>query len=141
MKIKVTTENIIDFIEDLSGNDKIMYNSDLFGEIGIVGDDFHEMIEKYQKKFSVDMSGYLWYFHTNEEGHSIGSAFYTPPYEKVKRIPVTPFMLCNFANKGKWGLKYPVHSLPKKRFDLLINGLIAGLFFIAIIIWLIIKLS
>jgi hypothetical protein len=137
--LNYSIDNIIKFIQDLSGTDKVQDNSDIFGDIGMVGDDFHEMIEKYATKYSVDMSGYLWYFHADEEGQSIGGQFFAAPYERVKRIPVTPEMLKEFANKGKWDIQYPEHKLPKKRYDLLINRLIFGLFSIGLLIWLIIK--
>jgi hypothetical protein len=134
-------DEIIDFLTDLAGTDKINSNSDIFSDVGMVGDDFHEMIEKYSKKFSVDMSNYLWYFHADEEGSSgIGGAFFTAPYERVKRIPVTPLMLTNFANQQKWDIQYPEHSLPKKRYDLLINTVIGGLALTGFIIWIINKI-
>jgi hypothetical protein len=135
-----TVDEIIDFLTDLAGTDKINSDSDIFNDVGMVGDDFHEMIEKYSKKYSVDMSGYLWYFHTDEEGSSsIGGAFFPPPYERVKRISVTPLMLTNFANQRKWDIQYPEHTLPKKRYDLCVNTIIVGLALTALVIWLINK--
>lgn len=134
-----TTDIIIEFLKEWSGRDKIKPYTDIFGDIGIVGDDFEEMIEKYAKTFSVDMKSYLWYFHTNEEGQSIGGQFFTPPFDSVKRIPLTPAMLADFANKGKWDIQYPDHKLPKQRYDLLVNKLMLGLFLTVVIIWLIIK--
>jgi len=94
----------------------------------MVGDDFHEMIEKYAKKYSVEMKGYLWYFHADEESgwNNIGGWFFKPPYSRVARIPITPLMLTDFANRGKWDLQYPEHKLPKKRSDILINQILLG---------------
>lgn len=130
-----TIDEIIDFLVDLSGNDKILADSDLFSEIRIVGDDFHEMIEKYANKYNVNMTKYLWYFHTDEEGQSsIGSLFFKAPYERVKRITITPTMLVDIANKGVWTIEYPNHILPKKRYDLLINQSIVIIFFVIIIL-------
>ena len=60
---------------------------------GIHGDDFHELIDEYAKVFKVDMTGYLWYFHADEEGNSFGGSIIKPPYDRVKRIPVTPALL------------------------------------------------
>lgn len=137
--MKYSTNNLIDFIKDLSGTDDVQADSDIFNDMGMVGDDFHEMIEKYAAKYSVEMNDYLWYFHADEEGQSIGGQFVTPPYDRVKRIPVTPGMLTNFANKGKWGIQYPEHNLPKKRYDILINQIIVGVFFTGLIIWLVMK--
>lgn len=134
-----STENLTEFIKDLAGTDKVQNDSDIFGDIGMVGDDFHEMIERYASKYSVDLNGYLWYFHADEEGQSPGGQFFPPPYESVNRIPVTPIMLADFANKGKWDIQYPEHQLPKKRYDLLFNQIIVGLFFAGLLTWAVIK--
>ncbi len=119
-----STNEIIDFLTELSGVNNIHSDSDIFGDIGMVGDDFHEMIEKYSKQFSVDLNGYLWYFHTKEEGSSFGGHFFKPPNERVSRITVTPQMLTDFANKGKWDIEYPEHILPKIRYDIVINKIL-----------------
>lgn len=36
---------VVAFVRKYSCNDKVEPNSDIFGELGIVGDDFHELIE------------------------------------------------------------------------------------------------
>lgn len=140
-KMKHLTENSINFLKNLSGTDKIGPDSDIFNDIGMVGDDFHEMIQKYSKKFSVNMSDYLWYFHADEEGgwNSIGALFFNPPYKRVKRIPVTPSMLTDFANQGKWDIQYPDHKLPKRRYDLLINTVLFGIGMLLLIVWMLNK--
>ena len=116
--------DILDFLKELSGTNKIDASSDIYLDVGLVGDDFHEMIEIYSKRYSVDMAGYLWYFHADEEGLSIGGLFFKPPYRQVDRIPVTPTMLLDFANKGKWDMLYPNHEIASRRYDLLINKII-----------------
>lgn len=133
-------DDIIDFLRNLSGTDKIEADSDIFGSITMGGDDFHEMIEAYAKKFSVNMSGYFWYFHADGEGQNFGGLFFTP-YNQVRRIPVTPILLTAFANSGKWDIQYPDHKLPKKRYDLLINTIIIGVCLVGILTWLIMKLK
>lgn len=115
--------DIIEFVEDHVGARNVQPTDDIFGDLGCVGDDFHELIDKYAKKFQVDVSAYLWYFHADEEGYSIGRLFFKPPYERVTRIPITPDILLLFANSGKWDITYPGHTLPKSRKDLLINGI------------------
>jgi hypothetical protein len=37
---------------------------------------------------------------------------------------VTPKILFDFFQKGKWDLEYPEHSIPKKRYDILINQIV-----------------
>lgn len=58
-----------------SCNDKVEPNSDIFGELGIIGDDFRELIEQDAKQFYVNMTGYLWYFHADGEGLNFGEKF------------------------------------------------------------------
>jgi len=115
------------FVILTTGVRELRADDDLFSEHGIYGDDFHELMDGFEKKFHVDMTGYKWYFHTHEEGTSIGGLFFTPPDKQVKRIPVTTSMLCDFANSGTWGLKYPPHELPKNRWDIIINMILIGL--------------
>jgi hypothetical protein len=133
----VTTDKIIDFLTDKIGTDKINADSDLYSDLGVYGDDFHELIDEYAKAFTINMDKYLWYFHTPEEGGqwSIGGLFFTPPYKKVQRIPVTPTMLAEFANKEKWDISYPDHKLPKRRWDILINQILVG----GLLLYLIVK--
>lgn len=131
-----STDNLIEFLGELSGEGNILPESDIFREIGMVGDDFHEMIEKYALKYNVNMDGYLWYFHADDEGEpGIGQFLFPPPYEIANRIAVTPVMLTHFANTGKWDIEYPKHDIPK-RYDLLVNTIVGLIFFIAIIIYM-----
>ena len=139
----LTTSEVIKFLQDLSGTKAVEPTSDIFNDIGMVGDDFHEMIEKFALKYSVDMTDYLWYFHTDEEGssNSIGTLFFSPPYKCVDRIPITPAMLTEFANKGKWDISYPNHKIPTKRYDLIVNTTIIGIFLIIVMMVLISKIK
>jgi len=88
-------KEIIDFIADKVGAnpEEIDLNTDIFIELPCTGDDFHELIEAYAEKYSVDMKNYLWYFHADEEGTSFGGVVFSPPYQRVKRIPVTPHVV------------------------------------------------
>ena len=128
-----TQEQIDAFLIQNTGIDQLNPNDDLLNDQGVSGDDFHEMIDEYAKTFKVNMTGYLWYFHANEEGgwNSIGSAFFDPPYKRVSRIPITPALLLDIANKGHWDIQYPPHKLPRRRWDLLINQVL----FAAVISW------
>jgi len=130
--IKYSLDDIIRFIIDRTGCDKeeVKAESDLQNDLGCSGDDFDELISEYSAKFKVDMSSYLWYFHSEEEGHSnsIGKILFKTPYERVKHIPITPALLLNSANHGKWLITYPEHSLPKRRYDILINQILVVTF-------------
>ena len=127
---------IVDFLKDISGNNSLNPESDIY-DLGVVGDDFHEMIEKYAETFEVDMTEYLWYFHTVEEGLNFGALFFKPPYSRLDRIPVTPKLLSEFAETRKWSIDYPKHELPNKRMDLKINQIIIITFILIILtIWI-----
>jgi hypothetical protein len=127
--MKISEQEIIDFLKVETCEDKITSETDIFNECGISGDDSHELIEKYHKKYNVDISNYLWYFHCDEEGMgSIGGMFFKAPYKRVNRIPITPKMLTEFANSKRWKIDYPEHKLPKYRFDIIFNQIIIFLF-------------
>jgi hypothetical protein len=126
-------DEIISFVEKETGASKkeIKPGTDIFDDLGVCGDNFHELMADYSDRFKVDLSGYLWYFHCDEEGQNIGGVLFAPPYERVKRIPITPELLLRFANEGKWSINYPDHKLPKYRYDILI-GMI---FFLSLIFY------
>jgi hypothetical protein len=130
-------DEIVNFLEDYSGIHPESPYTDIFKDLGLVGDDFHEMIDNYAKEYQVDMADYLWYFHANEEGHSISGYFFKPPYERVERIPVTPQMLANFIVTKKWKVEYPKHEIPKHRIDILINQAIMLVCILGLVIWLV----
>lgn len=134
--MKVTEEEIIDFIEKEFWKSNLNSNSDIFSEVGIDGDDCDELLSKYSEKYSVDMSNFIWYFHYQEEGsiNSIGKLFFKSPNQIVKEIPISPKMLTEFANSGKWEINYPEHKLPKYRYDIIINQTIF-LLFLAFVIY------
>ena len=130
-------DEIKSFIVNKTGceEDEVTSNCDIMNDLGCSGDDFHELINEYAKKFNVNMDNYLWYFHTGEEGHSnsIGRIFFKAPYERVKQIPITPTFLLGSANKRKWLLTYPDHLLPKRRYDILINQIVIVSFIVFVI--------
>ena len=132
---EITEANIHDFIRQYSGTTNFSSDSDIFAELEITGDDFEDFIQEYQRKFDVDMSTYLWYFHSDEEGSSLFGSIFKPPYERVARIPVSPKMLLDFAIRKKWELIYPARNLPKRRYDLILGGMIVLGSLIALIIY------
>jgi hypothetical protein len=127
-----TIEDLIRFVEEETASEKANENSDIERDLGCTGDDFDEFMESYSVRYNVDMTSYLWYFHHAEEGNSWGSNFFKAPNEIVDRIPVTPKMLFEFAQKRKWDLKYPEHILPKRRYDIIANQIFFGAVFLLI---------
>lgn len=137
--MKSLTE-IVDFVKKEIDVKDVKPDSDIEYDFGCYGDDFHEFIEKYSTSFDVDMTTYLWYFHTGEEGiPGLGSLFFKPPNKRVTRIPVTPKMLLEIAEEKKWNISYPNHKIPKKRNDILINQIIVILFLTVLICYWLLK--
>jgi len=131
-------EQIDDFIKEKTGSSELKPTDDLMYDHGVSGDDFYELMSEYAETFQVNMAGYLWYFHTDEEGNNIGGTFFKPPNERVLHIPVTPSMLLDFANKGHWDVHYPPHKIPKRRWDMIFNFILL-LVFIAWVIYTCVK--
>jgi len=117
-------ETIYNFLEKTQGIKRSNLNSesDLCFDLGIEGDDFFELEEAFEKEFKVNMASYKWYFHHAEEGlFNLGGLFFNPPYARVKHIPVTPSLLLKAVNEGSWPIQYPEHTLPSKRYDVIIS--------------------
>lgn len=127
--------DILNFLEVQTGSEDVSENSDITNDLGVDGDDFFELIAEFGKKYQVDISSCIWYFHCAEEGswNSIGGAFFKPPNHRVQHIPITPLMLLEFVKEGKWNLQYPDHKIPKRRYDIIVNQLIVLLFIIFIL--------
>lgn len=121
-----TFEEVAQFVADQSNTklDRLGPETELDKDLGIWADDFHELMAEFSERFGTDMSGYLWYFHTGEEGWSLGGLFFDPPDRRVERIPVTIQMLVDSARAGRWLIEYPPHDLPQRRWDILINQLL-----------------
>jgi hypothetical protein len=94
----------------------------LQSDLGLYGDDIEDLLTEYAARFGVDLSGFVWYFHTGEEGNGgIGAALFPPPNRRVREIPITLGMLHRFAEAGRWAVEYPPHEPPRKRPDLWLN--------------------
>ncbi len=105
-------------------------DADLFEVLEMDGDDCSAFLEAYSRRFNVDMSGFLWYFHHGEEGYNLGAFFVKPPYWRVKRIPITINLLLDSMGAGRWTLEYPPHTLPKRRWDTALSPIL----FVALLI-------
>ena len=127
-------------ISNFTDQYEIKPDTDIYNDLRCVGDDFFELLEMYSKHFSVDMSAFLWYFHSDGEGPpGIGQEFFKPPYDRVERIPVTPAMLTEFANSGKWSIEYPPHQIPKIRWDIRIDLILVVCIAMGIVVYLLLK--
>lgn len=122
--MKPTLEDILAFVAEHANAEGLNATSDIERDLSVYADDWHDMIDDFAEKYEVDMSGYLWYFHSGEEGSNIGGVFFKPPYERVERIPISPNDLLRIATKQRWDLDYPEHTLPKRRYDLIIGTIL-----------------
>lgn len=133
-------EDIYALIAEQSGasSERMQPDDDIGLAYGIDGDDFEDLMEFFGEKFKVDLSGYRWYFHHGDEGGlNLGGLLFSPPNQRVTRIPVTPSLLLHAACVGRWDLDYPSHSLPSRRSDLLLNQFILAAIAIGIlVIWI-----
>lgn len=127
--------DIAEWVKNEVGCDEPVDEATSLQELGVYGDDWDELMTAYAERFRVDMSEYLWYFHTREEGQSIGGLVFRPPNRGVHQIRVRIAMLREFAGSGKWSIDYPQHRLPNRRYDLLINATIVGLFVLVVVLW------
>ena len=130
-------EEIIEFVSDelVVDKSKIHEDTDLYELFGVDGDDCFEFEESFAEKYSVNMSGFLWYFHHGEEASlNLGALFFKPPYKRVPRIVITPTILFQSAVKGEWSVKYPDHELPIRRYDIYVNYLVLCIFAVGALI-------
>jgi|CXWL01.1.fsa_nt_gi hypothetical protein len=128
---------VLKFLQEFWGETKpLQDDSDLFGELGIDGDDAFEFIDKFTVTFGIDASNYRWYFHHGEEGQNLGGLFFAPPYRCVDHIPVTLKTLIGAVETKLWPITYPDHKLPRVRWDLRLNQAFALLAFGGLALWL-----
>jgi len=115
------------FIEDFWGKTRpLSDDEDLFDATDIWGDEAAEFMAAFVARFEVDASGYLWYFHHDEEGGSIGALFHTPITRRFGRIPITIAILTEAVRTRRWPVVYPEHELPRRRWDIVIEQIISG---------------
>lgn len=110
--------------------DLLEKDTDLCEVFDVKADACADLVENFAAKFKVDLDSYLWYFHHGEAGLNIGRFWVKPPYERVQRIPLTPRVFLKAATKKRWKVQYPEHTIPKKRWDMIINkGILFFVFF------------
>ncbi len=88
-------------------------DQDLLRATGMDGDDATEFFDAFAREYSVDMSEFVSIFHYDVD---------EPPYYRRVRavgrdgrafglIPVTPKLMADAANEGRWPLEYPIHRV------------------------------
>jgi hypothetical protein len=130
-----------DFIKEYhDGKVLLRADDDLFEKLKLGGDDCDEFLEAFSQKFNVDMSDFLWYFHHEEEASNLGATFFKPPNQRVVRIPITLNLLSEAIVTHRWPVHYPPHTLPKRRWDMIINTILFGSVFALALIALLFKI-
>ena len=135
----LSIENIYQFIGDEYGikSDELSPDSDLNGDFGIEGDDFDDLILDYSNLFKVNLDTYLWYFHSSEEAVSPFAFIFPPPNQRVEKIAVTPELLLKYAQSKVWSVKYPTHTIPNKRWDIIsLNIFLVASVIVALTLWI-----
>ena len=113
-------------------------SSDLHDDLGITGSDFSIVMHKFEREFNVDMRNYRWYFHhTEDNALGLAGLFKNSPSFRVPYIPVTPHLLLDAVNQGKWPVDYPEHDLSGVRFDITVDRIIGLALFLFIVTWII----
>ena len=130
---------VLKFIEDFwDWKRPLADDEELFGALGIEGDDAGEFMDAFVARFEIDAAAYRWYFHHADEGWNFGGLFYKPIHSRFGRIPITVATLTEAVRAGCWPVAYPDHVVPKRRWDIVINQLfgVAVLIGLAIGAWL-----
>ena len=121
-----TQAEIVSFVREWVGNTiPVTESTSVQGDLGLCGDDVGAFLGEYAKRFGVEMTGYLSYFHAADEGLNPGALFFDPPYWRIKPIPITVGLLQKCAQEGRWCVDYPPHELSGIRWDIWINRLLA----------------
>ena len=127
-----TIEDIRSFLHEVAHvkREEIREDSDLLMDLGIDGDDWDSLLEEYRRRFGVSLDGFRWYFHHGEEGFNPFWLIVPPPNRRVQHIPVTPRVLMESAQLGRWSITYPAHELSSGRADLkawwILSGILIG---------------
>jgi hypothetical protein len=118
-------DQVATFVREQTGfRPRLTDATSLQSDVGVYGDDMNDLLAAYARRFGVDLSGYLWYFHTGEEGFNPGGVFFPPPNARVPKIPITVGMLHDFAQHGRWAVEYPQHEPSQSRWDIRLNQLL-----------------
>lgn len=127
---------VLKFIEDFwSWKTPLADDEDLFDALGIEGDDASEFIDVFVARFEVDATDYRWYFHHADEGWNFGGLFYKPIHARFGRIPITVAVLTEAVRTKRWPIEYPAHVVPRRRWDIVINQVIAPAPLILLAVW------
>ena len=87
--------------------DKIKHETDIVDDLRIYGDDVWELLEKFAKQYSVDMSSFRWYHHSGPEGCNPLWLLFKPWWARKTHVPIRFADLVQSARQGVWCVRYP----------------------------------
>lgn len=103
---------IAEFIASFVGipSEGLSISTTLFGDLGIDGDDAHELLAAFGKRFNVDLSALDLTKHFGSEGTWPWALFYWvvlwsrsgTPEQKARLSPITIADLVRAVESGKW---------------------------------------
>ena len=131
----VTPSDIVELARKHTGAQLVCdVDEDILRASGMDGDDANEFLEDFAKQFSVDMTDFLWFFHFIADE--------PPNYRRVKPIgqdgraikfiPITPKLLAEAANEGRWMLEYPVHQVQTSYLPTILMFVVLAIFVLAV---------
>jgi hypothetical protein len=123
------------FLEPYGYSHSPSIDGDVFGGLGIDGDDAFAFMRGFTARFGVDAGDYRWYFHHQEEGWNFGGAVFPPPYRRVERMAITTSALVEAIETKRWPLEYPAHEVPAVRWDIRLNQLLVVLAVAPLAFW------
>ena len=113
-------------------------DTSLHDDLGVGGDEFDELVGDFAERFRVDMSGYRWYFHHDAKGTDPADLFFRQP--SYDRIAVTPRLLLESANAGRWVVAYPSHRAPRRGLHLSILSCVFMMLILMLFPWTVMRL-
>ncbi|SFH90536.1 DUF1493 family protein [Albimonas pacifica] len=116
-----TLEDIVAFVREETAARREILATTTLAELGVEGDDHHDLMQSCAERFGVNLDGYRYYFHHGEEGWNPGALFVRPPQARVPQIEIDMDLLRRSAEAGRWRVDYPPHDLPARRWDVTIN--------------------
>jgi acyl carrier protein len=129
------------FLGQELGTDEAQLSPDisLLDDLGVDGDQFDELMGEFAERFGVDMSGYLWYFHHGaDDGPDPADLFFRP--QSYDQITVTPRLLLESANAGRWLVEYPPHRAPQRGYHRSAISCLLLMLFLILFPWAMMKL-
>ncbi len=106
--------NVVELLQEYAGKERRLdWDTTLFGDLGIWGDDAGDFLTELAERFEVDFSRFRFHRHFRAEGYSLldllllpfripGRCLGTTPEEDQNLIPITIRQLVAAIEQGRW---------------------------------------